>query len=392
MKIKLLRKALLSGIGALLATLGMAQGLFSSYNGSLPNGGGKQAIRVDLNQFENRFAVKQTAKRKHWLLVNDIQLLQRGGITFTLPGTSRELRFRATQVHMDKPDTFRWAGKLLNGTGTISLFCDEGRVHGYMQIGADSYQFYGAQEGLTLLVENDLVTNIKGDCAVQGGSSGLPEKPRSSGRMVACYDNLRVLFLFTQRVQNAGLNVNDVVNQAVNQFNTAVNNSSASIGPMTQVAVVGILPAPTSFTEDVGGNVINDANAIRLNADIQNLRNQNNADVVCVLTNAGYSNAPGSVPNQPSDQIPATNAGAYMIAEVTTAALVGRFTFAHELGHLLGGRDDDDDGAPGYSRGFAFSAVVNNGQPAQNFTTIMHRFRGAAEPRVLHYATCLVPK
>lgn len=85
MKIKNLLKALLTGVGALLATLGVAQGLFSPYNGSLPNGGGKQAIRVDLNQFENRFAVKQTAKAKHWLVVNDLQLLQRGASASRYP-------------------------------------------------------------------------------------------------------------------------------------------------------------------------------------------------------------------------------------------------------------------------------------------------------------------
>lgn len=116
------------------------------------------------------------------------------------------------------------------------------------------------------------------------------------------------------------------------------------------------------------------AGFVRDNATIQNLRNQFNADLVICLVGREYDGGViGSVTT-----IPANNANYAAVVRAANSSANNFFTFTHELGHLVGGRHQNDPGAPAYSHGFLFNAGGAR-------RTMMHTFDNNSQ-RIMHFS------
>lgn len=195
----------------------------------------------------------------------------------------------------------------------------------------------------------------------------------TNGRWTNCALPVRVLVLFTAAAQAAVANINQTATLAITQTNTAFTNS-AIFSSSIQVSMAG--PIQIDFNETA--NIAADVNTLAGRADVQALRNDNGADFVVLLTNGtnygaviGIANAIG--PNNPNS---------YVVVQATGAT--GTFSFAHELGHLFGGRhqqcnlfqNNGCDDTVGFAHGFSFGS---------SNTTLMHQLRSGFN-RQLNYS------
>ncbi|MCW5922891.1 MAG: hypothetical protein KIS77_11140 [Saprospiraceae bacterium] len=155
---------------------------------------------------------------------------------------------------------------------------------------------------------------------------------------------IRVLFLFTQAAEDRfGANgINDMVSLGISQTNQAFANS--------QISNVCVARANTREWEGFNENPLDirqDMVTLLTDNDVAQWRQDDLADVVCLITDAGYSNGQqlglaGEMPDPATPGQVITNLGnpmedlAFMIVE--GHSFTSRFTFSHELAHVIGCR------------------------------------------------------
>ncbi|GEM_PF-3949758 len=167
---------------------------------------------------------------------------------------------------------------------------------------------------------------------------------------------VKILVLYTQNAQNTGLNPTSRANQGIADLNQAIRNSGITASDLTfQLAGVRKL---TGFSET--SNIFSDINKLRDNTPTANsLRNQYNADLVILYTDGNYINSGIAYVNTSANPN-----NAYGIVQIDLSPK----TFEHEVGHLLGGRHENEPS--GYDRGYAY----NEGAPTFiSRKTIMHQ-------------------
>jgi hypothetical protein len=135
---------------------------------------------------------------------------------------------------------------------------------------------------------------------------------------------IRVLVLTSPAAENLDPNISQTVNLAFGQLTTSTANSLVDPRDISFNLIGNHIS--TSFIET--GNLEQDVDA--LPGLFENLRVAQGADLVVMLTDDAYSNH-GIVMEIGPDRD-----AAYAIAEVNNA--VASKTFAHEVGHLLGGQ------------------------------------------------------
>ncbi len=146
-----------------------------------------------------------------------------------------------------------------------------------------------------------------------------------------------VLYLYTSKAQNTGLNPSSVAN-AINSQLYQIDVGSG-IYPTVKFRKAGVAALKGGVIEEIPGFIFRDVDALPVKSASKKLRTQYNADIVVVLTDANYTNKGGIIYGIAKD-VEVSVADAYCIAEIETATM--DFTTAHEIGHLIGGRHGTD--------------------------------------------------
>ncbi|MCF0060619.1 M12 family metallo-peptidase [Dyadobacter chenwenxiniae] len=315
--------------------------------------------------------------------IGRIPRIQKNGVlTFSIPGSQEKFTFIAQKVNAESDLDFVWYGHSKDYLSTATFISEKGAISGAFNVGKRYFQVYTLDDGISILQEDR--TDITVQCS--SGEHGYakpdtivqPSIPTDKGaRMGVCTEPTRVLVVYTQAAANSVANIGQTINLSVQQYNQTLANSGVSTPQTNNIVLTGTQLVNFAGANDPEGTPDAEQAAafVRDNANIQNLRNQHNADLVICMVEREYNNgAIGSVV-----VVPASNVNYAAIVRGPFSSAANFFTFTHELGHLMGGRHQTDPGPPSYSHGFAFAA---NGA----FRTMMHTFQDNSN-RIMHFSS-----
>ncbi len=282
--------------------------------------------------------------------VGNLRSLQDGGVLqLAIPGRSgRALTTRAISVQATSDTDFTWYGELTGREhGHVTIISKDGAVYGQINVEDEIYILRDLGNSLNVLVEQDPSKYGPSECATPHNEvEGKTEENLPDGELKHhCITNVRVLVLFSEAADLAGNPENDA-DLFITQTNQALRNSDVTYHDLN-FELVGVEPLPWFFVE-TPNDIIYDLQLMG-NWSVDAIRAEFEADLIVTLTDGNYENN-GAFGAAWVDDVGDADLG-HALVEIDAGG--GRFTFAHEITHLLGARHDDDS-APGFAHGYNF--------------------------------------
>ena len=206
---------------------------------------------------------------------------------------------------------------------------NQGALTGIIQLDGQWYKIEPLGEGMHALITVDMTRLPSGDDTPPGGrGAGKQPFQTKAHKTSGSNKNIEVLVLYTDNAEDAVGDVAGTAALAVNEASVAYANSAIT---SSQLSVDHAGTSNISFQE--GHYIFSDVKRLALDTEANDRRDSFWGDVVILLTNGNYNE--GSVLGI-AREIEAVEDSAFAIVEADHATV--NFTFAHELGHLQGGR------------------------------------------------------
>lgn len=249
-----------------------------------------------------------------------------GEMTFNIPKTEKKYEARVKEYEYNSPDDYIWKGNLQDQYGSIVVFCEKGRTFGHIVIENKEYEFQTFNDKNIFIKFNMEYLN-KSRCKTIKVPKNIKPKENPldtiDNKNRTCTGNVRVLVLYTPAAQNAVSNISNTATLAINSVQDALDNSAISWGDL-HISQAGLEFYNFTETEDPEEDLAN----LRTSSEAHDLRNQNQADLVILLTHGNYYPILGKAYLGPNEY------SAYSIVQAVEAT--SGYTFAHEVGHLFG--------------------------------------------------------
>jgi hypothetical protein len=314
-----------------------------------------------------------------------------GKLNIRLSGICNNLVFKARNVEYTSENDYYWYGDIQGDeegpcfSGSITLIAKDGEKYGQIRLDERLFEWQDLGDNLQIISEYDNEI-ADADCRVdehtqtgrdpiiteedilrtgcQGTGTGSSSEPRGT---------VRVLVLFTPAAAANEPNINNRANLAIQQSNQIYANSQI----LSQNARLVLAGAEVFNFVETPRQMNADVQLLRNNLIAQARRDATNADLVVLMTNGDYAPFNGVVARIGPD-----NANGYAIVQINDATS-NQKVFAHEIGHLFGGRHDEFDPDATYDRGYIFNTGFLNLR--KNYT-IMTRFGSRRRGRIDHFS------
>lgn len=271
------------------------------------------------------------------------KVIKEKNLEFVLPNYACKLSFTYQSGEYEDSNNYHWYGTLFNEKqkncyeGSILFVKKDGEIFGTIKIDESSYEFIEIEKGYQVLYK--INPTEKAICGNTGEKEDSKEHFKKNEPIdqhdlerIECVElaKVRILVLYTPAAAASVPNITATTNLAAQQMKTALSNSSVSKNDL-DIEIAAILPL--SFTES--GVSKTDVDNLAINSAAQSLRNTHQADLVVLMTNNVYDGL---------GRVNAVGGGfSTGYAIVTAQEAAGSYNvFAHEVGHLLGGRHDSD--------------------------------------------------
>ena len=313
---------------------------------------------------------------------NATALLHRPSVVLNVDANDR---YRANLTRINERDTeqFTWIGQVQSQFGHVLLVVDDLDVTGRFQTMDAVYTINPLGAGLhvlarvdpsKLLQEEDDVVNEDGGGDATPDELNLEQEVGKTGdtfnMAIQGTSNIDALVVYTAAAASASGNINSVVDGAIDATNDALTNSGVP------VTVSLAHKSQISYTEAQSHCLA--ADRLQHPSDghmdnVHSLRDQYSADVVLLISNEDDASSYGC-----AFGIEVAASGAFATVEWDQA--IGYYTFAHELGHLIGGRHHSDSNSQprAYSHGYVYASA--------NWRTVMATFSGSTQ-RIPYWAS-----
>jgi hypothetical protein len=313
-----------------------------------------EEIEESKAKVSDKFKVKLQKLKKndnfesiHFVNFNELARIQKNGrITLSLPKMKEPVELITFRMEYKTDTDYNWYATTKDGFGSVIIMRKGNEYNGHFSFrGKNEYQIYN-DNGQHILVKMKPIEADYSKCSTKSDkkSNSIEPPKSSSGRIVDCFDPIRVLVLWTPNAAAADVNINNTVNTCIAQFNNSLYRSDAG-----QAVVVLAGSQEIAFGET---NIDNDLSLLANNRpDVEAIRDNADADLVVLLTNGTYGGVRGSI-----GPFILQRAFGYAIVQVG-AAISNAKTFSHELGHLFDARhdyDNDNSGLP-YAHGYQIS-------------------------------------
>jgi hypothetical protein len=215
--------------------------------------------------------------------------------------------------------------------GEIMIESRDGRKYGHILIDETKYEVLSLGSTYSVIGKmNPTFPASKSECnptSSQGGQGLKVPNLEPTARTGGC--DIRVLFLYTQKAEDAfGIGgITDMSYLSISQTNQAFSNSK--ISPTNTVRAN--LRKLEGFNE-TQNNIEGDLLALRTSSQVASWRSTDLADVVVLITDAGYPGFHGFTPIENLSN-PQAN---FAFGLIEGNSININFTFTHELGHLIG--------------------------------------------------------
>ena len=275
-----------------------------------------------------------------------IEVQDGGKIIVNFPNDDcQNLVYKAKRVDYENEDSYSWYGVLestadpedcLCRTGAITIEASEFGKIAHIMVDDKTFEVLQLSPDRFALGKLDVSKFDESECGVTDATPvGYTDPNYNTQDRSNSNCNVRCLVLYTPNaeiVEGDVAAINTRVNLAIAQTNQALRNSNVN-GCQLTVQLAGV--EPFDFSEST--NIKSDVGMIATDITAMTLRDNFEADIVLTLTGgASYGTTRGIV-----DAIGPIEEQAFAIVQ-TGAATTGRFTFAHEVSHLFGGRHNTD--------------------------------------------------
>lgn len=321
---------------------------------------------------------KQTTTKDLQLVRINVAALQGDKTTMTL-SDEKKLNFSRQSIEKKDEKNFIWHGTIAELPATSTLVVHNGNITGTIQISRDLYHIEPVGGGVHAIVKIDTSkfppeeprsfkekeTLRPPDLDVRIRKLGLSAKDLHDSPV-----SISVIVAYTQSAKDSVTDIDATIQLAVSEANQAYANSGINI----QLNLVGTFLFSYTETGKTFDTILSD---FASNSDVNTQRNKAGADLAALIINqSDYCGL--------ADAILANLCDAFAIVHYSCAT--GYYSFAHELGHLMGARHDENHDST--TTPFAYGHGYEHNSTTQPFRTVMAYAcsTGNCEPRVQYFS------
>jgi hypothetical protein len=318
------------------------------------------ALATDLFRIEAEAAKSLPTQERAWTVAVDpkLDLAGSGHLMLNLPGHAP---IRAERLdHRAHDGGHTWHGRA--GGKPVTVTMHGGRLHGDFHVGLDHYTL-SSERGRTMLSLANRFEAPRDELTPAPKATAKNTSMPAPGAKTAAVD-IRILVAYTDAVLAASGGATDVASAAqfmIGQLNTIYSGSVAS---EIRFSLAGL--HRVDYADGVDSEIV--LQQLAGDPGVGAARNARGADIVVLLVEHTDFSGRAYMPNS----VGVENA-AYAFAVVTRSYGLSYYTFAHEVGHVMGlDHGGSGPGAGAYAWGQGHIGYVDSaaGYP-EGFVTVM---------------------
>lgn len=167
-------------------------------------------------------------KSINYVKVNNLKKIQKGGkITIKLPNMKHKVELITLRNEYKSDNDYTWYGTTEDGMSSIVINHKGEEYSGYFSLGEiGEYQLY-CVEKQHIITQIEKVDDFSHNCGTINNEEKTEIKSIiSNQRVLPCFDPTRVLILWTDNAENTTINMNNLANNCINQFNNTTWRSN----------------------------------------------------------------------------------------------------------------------------------------------------------------------